>query len=403
MKKLFITLLLFIVSGFSMTFFVANMAEKEIKTLLSENQNEDFSIELLSYERGFFSATAISEVHVLADQTSSLPLKITTTIYHYPYQAVLNNHIEITDQALAKKVETYFGTTQWITSTEKINLFAQLTGQLRIVAGEYKSDLETLNSEPVMIDYQVDLKNKSADVTLNWAGLTALTYGTAVKVNALQLSSHIASLSKQSDYNYHLTIKTVEVGQDSGHSLLEGVVLKGRSQQGEQQKTIDTDNELIIDSYQINMGETQTFTDNRLKLALTGLYQPAFELLNTGAGSSEEVEHALIELVSHGAQLTLSQLNSQTPWGEVDGTLDLVLDKGASLTDIVLNPYILFDYMSGDASLVLPIRLLDEPAIAEPLQMGLMTGFLEQNAQTLNLKTSFQQGELIVNGRIIPL
>ena len=67
------------------------------------------------------------------------------------------------------------------------------------------------------------------------------------------------------------------------------------------------------------------------------------------------------------------------------------------------NQYTLFDYMSGNASLVLPLSLLDEPAVAESLQMGLMTGFLEKNEQTLNLQTSFQQGELTVNGRVIPL
>ena len=59
--------------------------------------------------------------------------------------------------------------------------------------------------------------------------------------------------------------------------------------------------------------------------------------------------------------------------------------------------------MSGDARVVLPLRLLDEPAISEPLQLGIIAGFLEQNEQTLNLQTSFKQGELTVNGRVIPL
>jgi len=109
------------------------------------------------------------------------------------------------------------------------------------------------------------------------------------------------------------------------------------------------------------------------------------------------------ELVHHGAQLTLSQLTSQTPWGEVDGNLDLTLDKGASLTNIMINPYILFDHISGDASLVLPLGLLEEPEIAEPLKVGLASGLLVRGEQTINLQTSFQQGELKVNGKVIPL
>jgi uncharacterized protein YdgA (DUF945 family) len=35
--------------------------------------------------------------------------------------------------------------------------------------------------------------------------------------------------------------------------------------------------------------------------------------------------------------------------------------------------------------------------------MGVMTGFLEVNDDTLNLQASFEKGELIVNGRVVPL
>lgn len=385
-----------------MIYFVADMAEKEIKIVLSENQSVDFSVELISYQRDFFTATAISEVHIIADQVSTLSFKITTTVDHYPYQAVLHNHIEIVDEIMAKKIETYFGTTQWITSVEKINLFSQLSGQLTVAAGKYKSESEAVTSEPLVINYQVDLKNENADLTLNWAGLSGKSDGMVVNVNALQLTAHVSELSTLSDYDYQLKIKTIKVLQDDHHWLLDGVALKGSSQQG-QKKTVNTTNNLIINTYQINTGELQTYTDNRLKLALTGLYQPAFELLNTGSDDDQEIENTLVELVNHGAQLTLSQLKSQTPWGEVDGQLDLVLDKGASLVDILINPYILFDYMSGNASLALPLSLLDESAVKEPLQMGLRTGFLEKKGQTLNLQTSFQQGELMVNGRVIPL
>jgi hypothetical protein len=402
MNKLLISLSLLFVSCLSMIYFVANMTEKEIKIVFSENHSADYSVELISYQRDFFTATAISKVHILGDQLPLLSFEITTTIDHYPYQAVLHHNIEIVDETMVKKTESYFGTTQWLTSVEKINLFSQLTGQLSIAAGNYKSESQAVTSEPIVIDYQVDLKNKKASFTLNWAGLTGRIGAMVVNLNALQLTSHATGLSTQSDYDYQLKIKTIKVLQNKHHWLLEGIALQGISQQG-QQKTVNTINDLIIDAYQINTGEIQTFTDNRLKLALTGLYQPAFQLLNTGSDDNQEIEHALIELVNHGAQLSLSQLNSQTPWGEVDGKLDLILDKGASLMDILVNPYILFDYMSGNASLVLPLGLLDEPALQEPLQMGLMTGFLEKSEQTLNLQTSFQQGELMINGKVIPL
>ncbi|WP_413700654.1 DUF945 family protein [Psychromonas sp. KJ10-10] len=213
----------------------------------------------------------------------------------------------------------------------------------------------------------------------------------------------MSTLTTQSDYDYQLKINAIDVKETNRHSLVEGIKLIGHSQQGEKAETLDTLNDLTIDSYQVDNGEIQRFTNNHIKLALTGLYQPAFELINAGSNDAQIIQQALIELVGYGAQLSLSTLRSQTPWGEVDGQLDLVLDKGAPLVNIIMNPYVLFDYMSGDARLILPISLLEEPLVADPLQLGVMTGFLEVKEETLNLQTSFQQGELTVNGRIVPL
>ena len=396
-------LLALVVSYFSMTFWVANIAETEIKKILSESQSAEFSVELIRYDRNFFTATVITEINFLKDKKSIIPLKITTIINHYPHQAVLNNYIEITDQVMAKKTESYFGTAQWITSTETINLFSQLTGKLRIVAGQYENESEAITSEAFALDYKIDLKDNHANFNVDWPGLNAITYGTIIKLDSLQFNSYMGELSSQNDYDYQLKIKTIEVEQNDSLSLIEGVILKGNSQQGATPQTFDTTNELMISTYQLKNEAVQTFTDSHLKLTVTGLYQPAFELLDTQSNDNQQAISALVELVNHGARLRLSQLNSQTPWGEVDGTLDLVLDKGSPLMEIIANPYILFDYMSGNANLVLPLSLLNEPLVEKQLRMGLMSGFLEKKEQTLNLQTSFQLGELTVNGQVIPL
>jgi len=385
-----------------MTFFVAETAEKEIKAALSENQAADFTVELIDYQRHFFSATAISKMQIRVDQQTTLTLNIASTISHYPYQAVIKNRIEIADQILAKRAETYFGTPNWLNSVEKINIFSQLNGQLTTTSGKYESETETFISEPLQVNYQVDLNTQGGELQINWAGLTASSYGTTLALNALHLTSSIGEQSQQSDYDYKLTVDSIDLQQKNNHSLLKGLQLIGSSRQGKTEKTIDTSNEILLRSYQFNNGIQQNFTDNHLKLVLTGLYQPAFELLNQG-GDAQDLENALVELIDNGAQLTLSELNSETPWGEVDGQFDLTLDKGTPLIEVLVNPYILFDYISGDLSLVLPAMLLNEPLLAESLQMGLMTGFLEHNEQTLNLDTSFLLGELIVNGRVIPL
>jgi uncharacterized protein YdgA (DUF945 family) len=399
MKKLSFSLLVFFAVCLSLIYFVANIAEKEIKTALSDIHNEDVSAQLMSYQRGFFSSTAVTEAQIRTDKNVPLTFRITTVIHHYPYQAVLNSHIELTDAKMSTKAESYFGRDDWISSVEKINLFSQLTGQLTVVAGKYKSDSETLMSEPLVLNYQVDLKNKNVDLEINLAGLTGTFNGTFFRLDTIKMTTQVATLR---DYDYQLKIDTIAMQKEKTQLLVEGIKLSGNSEQGQQDETLDTLNDLQINSYQIKNDKIQTFADNRLKFSLTGLYQPAFELI-TGSDDPAIMEQALAELVNHGAQLSLSTLSSQTPWGEVDGELDLVLDKGASITDIIVNPYVLFDYMSGKTRLLLPRILLDEPLVAESLQIGVMTGFLEVNEDTLNLQASFQKGELVVNGRVVPL
>lgn len=401
MKKLPISLFIVAVVYLSMTFFVGNLVEKEIKITLSENIQPDISVELLSYEREFFSATATSMLKIKVDPETTITLNVSSRIFHYPYQAVIKSNMQIADEYLSNKAQEYFSTPNWIYSEEVIDLTSHLKGLLTVVSGKYESGSESLMTDPLLVSYEMDLNNKSGDIQLDWSGIIGSLNGTAVELDTLQLNNHIGELDKQN--NYELTIKKVNIQQGTHHSLLEDFLIKGNSKQGKEDKTVDTNNEIVLRSYQLNDGKQRTFTDNRIKFALTGLYQPALELLNSGSDDSDELEKAFIELIYNGAQVTLSELKSQTPWGKVDGQFDFTLDSGASLESIATNPYILFDYISGDASLVLPISLLDEPILAEPLQMGVMTGFLAQEEKTLNFETTFQQGELVVNGRVIPL
>jgi hypothetical protein len=69
------------------------------------------------------------------------------------------------------------------------------------------------------------------------------------------------------------------------------------------------------------------------------------------------------------------------------------------------NPFTLMDYVNGNGNgnIALPKTLLNEPIIAEPLQVKMMTGFLILDGNKWLFETQLVQGELVVNGKIIPL
>jgi len=402
MKKLSLSVLILAVIYISMTFLIGGMVEKEIRLAVSENEQPDLSIELLSYQRHFLSAIATSKMTITIDKETVFAFNVSSTISHYPHQAIIKSHIQFDDQLLSERAEKYFNTTKWLTSEERLDLFSQLTGVLTIAPGGYESGSEKIISEPLLLSYQIDLDDNSGAMQVDWAGLVAASDAITVGLNRLQFSANV-EYSEIQESDYYLIIKELFVQQAESHSLLENFILKGRSEQGKGDQRIDMHNEVELGAYHINGFTQKTFTDNRMAFAVTGLYQPAFSLLNGDSADKREIESALVELVQNGGQVTLSELNSQTPWGEVDGAFDITLDQGASLIDIVANPYILLDYIDGDASLALPAALLDEPTLADPLEVGVMTGFLLQEGESLNLQTSFQQGELVVNGQVIPL
>ncbi len=403
MKKLLIGLFVLSVVLLSSTYFVGEMVENETQKMFAKKQQQGFSSKLISYDKQFLKATAISQVTVTLEGETPIVVTVTSSIKHYPFKALIKNKISLADPELAEKVQNYFASENWVSSREEINLLGQLTGQLNVLAGSYKSETEQFATKALQLDYQVNLHDYSGLVNLNWAGLDAQTSDGDFSVDSVQLRSNFNLFSAGNEYDYFTEIGKIVIQQESAQSQLQGLELRGSSRSGEQTDTIDSSNEWKISSYQIANGTEKVFTNNHIKLDIKGLYSPALNLLSSGSGDQQEVGKALTELMAHGAQLTLSKLSSQTPWGAVDGYLTITLQQGATLSEVVVNPFMLLDYVSGNGNLFLPEALLEEPTLSESLKMGLMTGFLKQQDQKLSLETQFEQGELTVNGRVIPL
>jgi len=402
MKKLLIGLFIVTLLLLSGIYFVGNRVENETKNLLAKSDQQGISSRLISYERHFLKATVVSEVTVMMEDMP-LVFQIDSSALHYPHKAVITNQIRLLDLDLSKKIETYFASENWISSTEEIDLLGQLTGQLTLLPGSYHNGAEHFTTKALQLDYQVDLHDYSGSVDLNWQGLQAHTSDGNLSVVSAKLRSNFSSASTHNEYDYFAQIAEIAITQEDAQSRLEGVELQGRSGHGKQGATIDTSNEWKVALYEINSGSKRVFTDNQIKLDIEGLSTPALNMLSATSEDPKQVEKALSALLVAGAKLTLSKLSSKTPWGEVTGYFSVTLQPGALLTEVVANPFALLDYVTGNAHLLLPVGLLEESQLSEDLQMGLVTGFLKREGQTLSFETQFEQGELTVNGKVIPL
>ncbi|WP_019613608.1 DUF945 family protein [Psychromonas ossibalaenae] len=383
------------------TYFIGEMAARETDKLFLKQQSQEFSSRLISYEKNFFTADVLSEVTVTLEDEKSVTFSIHSRIKHYPYKAVIDNEISLSDNALAAKVEKYFGSEKWLKSQEEVSIFGNLSGSLNLTAGSYENAQDKISSRPLQLDYQVDLQDYSGSAQINWAGADVISSGTDFSIESVQLFSDFSSLS--GSYTYFSQIGKIIVKQKNYQSILQGLELKGSSQAGQKADTVDTSNEWKIASYTVNDGQQKVFTDNQVRLEIKGLYSPALDILANSSENKLLVENALTDLLAEGAELNLSKLTSQTPWGEVDGYIQLTLQQGAPLMQVLSNPFMLFDYVNGKAKLALPESLLEEAAVAESLQMGLRTGFLKHENNQLSLETYLERGEFSVNGRVIPL
>lgn len=403
MKKLLISLLVISAFVVSAIYVVGEQTQTEVQKIFAQEPQPGIAIQLISYDKQFFKALVNSQVTLILAGEKPIVINVQSTIYHYPYKAEMNNQIHFADERLEKELATYFGDKNWIRSQQEINLFSQLTGHISISPGDYQKGNEQLSSRALQFDYHFDLKNNSGKIDINWPGGHSQTGDTLLTVTAVKIDADFSILPGVNESTYHVEMDKILIQTKEGKTQLRGIDLQGQNRLIEHSESIDSRNDWKIASYQVSHLKEQTFTGNQLKFDIKGLYAPALARLKIIDSQSPELGKALAELMVHGAQLSLEKLTSKTPWGNVLGGLDIRLVQGAILSEIVNNPFMLLDVVSGNVHLRLPAALLQLPALSPLLMTGLENGLLKKEKQTLSLESQLEQGELLINGRVIPL
>ena len=411
MKKLLI-LFGFLV-GFVLVsiFFVGKITETKTHELISEYKQEGLTLDVVSYDRHFFSADVVTKISFEGDNGDKRTFNVFSKITHYPYKASSVNRLEIIDTALNEKLNNYFSTDNWLYSKEEFMPWGTVKGELSVPAGRYDNNGEFLTSEPISVNYQFDINDKVGGGDLILAGLRVQTAHETIALQSLSLSLSFAqrvvnTKNASWEYEYNLAISNIlqaDIKQDKVTSAVEGVLLKGGSKLEEGLDKINTHNELSIDRYQFGHDASLEFLDNTLSVYINDLYQPAMNVLNENAQYNEQTQAAFSTLINHGFNLSISNLHSKTPWGNVDAQFNFTLEEGAKLSYLIENPYSLLDFGEGDINVSLPKVFLNIPGIGDTLGSFSNSGLIKVEDQTLILDGSYKGGELVVNGNLIPL
>jgi len=402
MKKLFISILALCCILLVSTYFVGEMVQTEFEKQVLQSQNKQTQVQLLSYDKSLLTAHAQIKIRIPIEGQGVQDIVIDSDIRHYPYKAIANSQIKLLDSHQAQKLTQYFNTEQWLYSTEELNLLGHVTGKVTLVAGAFSNQVESLNSAPLFFNYQYDLKDDSGAFDIDWAGFSGAIYDENFATDNIVIAATFSQVKKSDlfNYQYQVHLGQFHLQRAEQQLQLKSLRLAGQSEIGQQQQTVNTVSDWRIKELK---NGTEVFTDNHIKLLLSGLNVAALQDLKSSLERPHLIKQRLGDVLSLGGKVTLQTLRSNTPWGELNADLELNIQRGEGLAGVMDNPLALIDYSNGELNVSLPEKLTQQPNVGGFIQMGIASGILQQQDQQLTLNASLDRGELKLNGQVVPM
>lgn len=402
MKKLAIVISIIATVLLCSIFFVGELTKNQLVKLIQQKDSAQMQTELLNYKKSFFSAEMEVKVTIPIADNFPVMMVITSDIHHYPFKAIANNKLTLLDSDANDRVEAFFQTKNWLTSREEISLLGTIKGQVSLAKGGVNDDTIKFNSEALSVSYLYNLKNNSGELAVDWPGFSGELYGTIFDAQQIALNAKFSRMSKSEllDYEYESKIAHFELSQLQNSLMMKGVSLQGESSIDTERQTVSSSNLWEMDKYESGQ---KSFTENQINLSFSGLDLEALTALKLTADNPHNVQLALSALLKSGLNIHLQSLRSNTPWGLINGELEVNVQPGVILNDVVVNPLGLIDYINGNLLVSFPQTLAQQPDVGAYVQMGMMSGVLVQDNDQLTLQSSLDRGELKVNGQVIPM
>ncbi|WP_298939522.1 DUF945 family protein [uncultured Psychromonas sp.] len=402
MKKLIIVFVAVFCVLLSGIYFVGEMAKTEIQKQINQSNNSLLTMELLSYQKYFFSAKAEMKVSIELEGQVPLELLVHSDISHYPYKALLVNYINLVDPVLEKKVVAFFQTKDWLISQEEINLLGNMSGKIALAKGELIKQKKRFNTAPLNFTYEYNVEEKQGSFDIDWAGMDGNIYDETFSVKDLSLQASFTQVKNSDllDYQYNLEVDQVAFIKRLHRLSMKAISLEGASEISADKLTVDTDTNWKIEKFQ---NGADTFSNNHINLAFSELNLIALTKLKSNLEETTLMRQAFGHLVSLGAIIDLKTLYSETPWGEVNSQFKMNIQAGVAGDEVLSNPLVLIDYTNGELNLNLPKKLSEQADVGGLLQVGILTGVLKEQNETLVLESTLDRGELTVNGNVLPL
>jgi uncharacterized protein YdgA (DUF945 family) len=384
------------------SYWVGERAKNELQQQIAKLDNPELHIELLRYKKSFFTAQADINMTISAEGNPPLQLTVHSDILHLPYKAQVTSIFSLVDKKVEAKINHYFQTEQWLTSHMDLNIFGGIDGEFILAKGGVSNEHETITTDPMYLTYHYHLEDHVGSLAVNWSGLHGQINNEKFVAEGLSFNTNFTNIidSELFNYQYQLQLKQFDFFRALQHLSLKGIVLQGKNTVSQENLTVDTESDWKIN--EVHNGQ-QVYRNNQVVLLLSKLNIEALYGFKASLNAQDFSPAALSQLISLGAHIDLQKLHSETPWGEINGTLLMDIQTGINPLDLQENPLSLIDYTNGHLHLNVPQGLVQQPTLSSVIQMGVNSGVLQPQGDQLSLEASLDRGELTINGNVISM
>ena len=427
MKKLFIVIAFIVVAALVAPKFIGGVVETEYQNALDKmSENPSIVVNSTIYTRGWFSGKVTTDMSILLhdkeiddikliieDNLSFGPVIFTDDGVKFALsysQANINFKELLLDEEIANFIQ------------DKIHLTGLMTFSkdmvTTVVIDEISEEVDgnkILSSQAVG---QFTLEDeKRAYGEFNWGGLTINGNEENVSVGATKFSfdqTVIAGNYYQgnaiSTGDFNFVISSVDVNDATGNSVLEmsNLVVGAIA-------SVHDDLMKIGVNYGADEVKSagQQFKNAKLAVEFDKLDIDAIQEVNTllatlsvdgddmfNAQNMEKLSPLVTKLLANDPVLAIKDLSVETPEGKIDSAMNMTIDNNVFDVNNIMS---IMAALVADANGKAPMAFFTRLGLAPMVDMYVEQGLLLKNEQELSFKASFAQGQLQVNGQVIPL
>ncbi len=427
MKKLFIAILLLITASLIAPKFIGGVVETEYKSVLDKiAENPAITINTSTFIRSWFGGKVTTDITILLhdDEIDDIKLVVEDNLSFGPViftdrgvkfalsysQANINVKKLLLDEEIADFINDKVQVTGLLTFSKDV------VSTIVIDKISKEVDGNKIVSSPALGEF-VLADNKRVYGEFNWDGLTATTSeesfaigktsftldqtliaGDYYQGNAISTGDFnfaIASISaNDATGNEVLLLKKLIIGaMSSVENDLMKIAVNYRAQEmksaGQHLKNANL--ELVFNRIDINVMQ-------KVNTLLASVSADGEDTLNES--SMKKISPLVTELLASDPILEIKDLSVETPEGKIESALSMTIDKQIFDANNLMS---IMAAVKADANGNAPMPFFAKLGLAPMVDMYVEQGLLLKKEQELSFKASFAQGQLNVNGNVIPL